>query len=177
LNLLNLYIFIYLYHLSCLTYIFFTEKNNKLMLRRAEEVAKLSCCINMCLRNKMLYDDSIIFARGCLSMVEGLSKPDKKDFIRNKIQECVVKTSQEGYFKYNWIIGQNPGVIFNGCCRNIFMACYDIKKDYLERYLILVNIFCMLIKYFLADWLLKLRQALSNHRQICVIAQLLIKRS
>lgn len=72
----------------------------------------------------------------CLSMVEGLSKPDKRDFIRDKIKECVEKTSKEGYFKYNWTVGQNPGKYFKGCCRNIFMACYDIKKDYLERYFI-----------------------------------------
>lgn len=112
---------------------FLTGNNNRLMLCKAEEVARLSCCNSMCLHSKMLYADSLIFAKGCLSMVEGLSKPDKRDFIRNKIKECVISTTTKGYFKFSWTIGQCPGQIIKGCCRNIFMACYDIKKDFLER--------------------------------------------
>jgi len=81
----------------------------------------------------MIYDEVITFSKSCLVMVEGLTKPEKKDFIRQKIQECVNTTTEHGYFKYRWTVGQHPGRIIKGCCRNIFMACYDLKKDYLER--------------------------------------------
>ena len=96
-------------------------------------MAKVTCCANMCLQNKILFDECVSFTIGCLKMVNGLSKPDQRDFIRQKIQECVVTTSEQGYFKYSWTVGNYPGEIIKGCCRNLFMACYDIKKDYLER--------------------------------------------
>ena len=99
----------------------------------ATEIAKSDCCVKMCLQNAFLYNDAIEFTKGCLEEIEEMSKKDKKDFLRQKIQQCIELTTELGYFEYKWKVGLKPGKVIIGCCRNLFMLCYDTKKDYLER--------------------------------------------
>jgi hypothetical protein len=108
-------------------------KINDLKLEKASAIVKVECCEHMCLQNCMLYNEAVIFVKECLTEVENMEKKDKKYFLRQKIQQCVELTSELGYFKYKWKIGLKPGKVITGCCRKLFMLCYDIKKDYLER--------------------------------------------
>jgi len=49
----------------------------------ATKIAKSDCCVKMCLQNAFLYN-VIEFAKGCLEVIEEMSKKDKRLFEAKK---------------------------------------------------------------------------------------------
>jgi len=70
--------------------------------------------------------------------LSGFSRDEKKNFMRDKIRNCVVPVSLDKQqsdaknFHYLWVIGSNEQMCIKGVCRIAFCNAYGIGHTLLE---------------------------------------------
>ena len=110
-------------------------------LIRARASIKIDCCDKNknCILDKRLLNDGINLVESCYLEVESLSRKEKKDYLRDKINHsCIVSKSvgstntEKKYLKYNWNIGCGSNRMSN-VCRTRFLLCYEIGHSLLEE--------------------------------------------
>ena len=107
------------------------------MIWKANASMKVDCCARKnCILDQVLLKQAIDTVVMCYKEIELLSRKEKKDYLRDKInQSCIMNlqpiTGRKN-LKYDWCIGCNTSRVKN-VCKERFMLCYDMKHCYLEQ--------------------------------------------
>ena len=81
----------------------------------------------------MKFVDVVKFLVTCAMEVEGFSRMQKKDFIRNKVKDsCIMKLNGKN-FRYEWVVGRIPGTVVKDVCKICFLRCYNIGHTLLDE--------------------------------------------
>ena len=90
-----------------------------------------NCCASLCVLSNLIVPAAYNLVNKCLDEVD-IKRDEKKNYIRDKVRNCIAGTSGTGRFKYGWIVGVPPNTVIKGVCKEAFMRCYGIKHTYLE---------------------------------------------
>ena len=110
------------------------------MAKRAIAVRAIcsDCCAKQCLLNFHNQNVVIDILIDIQHSLYGFSRDEKKNFLRDKIRDCIVPVSSklEGGGKnnaYNWTVGAKDTRCIQGVCRGAFCNAYGIGHTYLEN--------------------------------------------
>ena len=88
-------------------------------------------CTSLCVLSNLVVPAAYNLVNKCLDEVD-IKRDEKKNYIKDKVRNCIVGTSRTGRFKYGWIVGVPPNTVIMGVCKEAFMGCYGIKDTFLE---------------------------------------------
>lgn len=97
----------------------------------AKPIVTASCCKRDCL---CILDptQALEVVKGCMDEVRGMSRVEKKEYLLEKIRNCVKKKHDSGYISFNWKLGVSPASVIEGICRKAFMNVYRCSHGYVD---------------------------------------------
>lgn len=100
-------------------------------MHRARRIVVEPCCKRECLLTHG-YESGVSIALQCFAELEGLTPKEKKIYMLEKVRACITGKSSKGYFKFNWKIGSQPGLVMDRVCRVCFCRAYGCGLTYVE---------------------------------------------
>lgn len=115
------------------------QKLKTLMLRDHDhQMSKIKAiasfrCNNLknggCLQLSTTLEESMACIHPVRVMIDGMSKQEKNLYLRDFVRHCIKIDAKKKYAKCEWKIGESPGIVISGVCRECFGHVYGIGKS------------------------------------------------
>ena len=99
---------------------------------RARRIVNAPCCMSGCLL-AISETEALQLVTSCIREVDGLSPPEKKLLITEKIREGSAGRTEGGYLKVRYKVGVGSNEYMDHVCPKLFARCYEISSRHLDR--------------------------------------------
>jgi hypothetical protein len=69
----------------------------------------------------------------CIREVAGITRLEKKAYMTHKIKACIIGTTENHYFQFNFTVGLPPLAVMTDVCRRCFCLAYCMGHTYLDN--------------------------------------------